>query len=240
MNFFEHEKYSRNVKESAFSDGKVKIPENNNRKNDLLDEARWMMDFMLAMQVPDGKKAWVPVGDQSGHLEALKLTEIDASGMAFHKVADEAWTGMPLPPHKDPQPRYLSQPSTAATLNLAATAAQCARVWKDTDAAYAKRCLAAAEKAWKSANKHPNVFAYDNFVGSGPYDDTKVDDEFYWAAAELFTTTGKAEYLDAIKNSRYYLTSPKGDKDATGDLFWQDVSAAGTITLGAGSERSSC
>lgn len=106
---------------------------------------------------------------------------------------------MPLPPHKDPQPRYLSQPSTAATLNLAATAAQCARVWKDTDAAYAKRCLAAAEKAWKSANKHPNVFAYDNFVGSGPYDDTKVDDEFYWAAAELFTTTGKAEYLDAIK-----------------------------------------
>ncbi|MBA1799283.1 glycosyl hydrolase, partial [Escherichia coli] len=32
-------------------------------------------------------------------------------------------------------------------------------------------------------------------------------------------------------NSRYYLTSPKGDKDATGDLFWQDVSAAGTITL---------
>ncbi len=106
---------------------------------------------MLAMQVPDGKKAWVPVGDQSGHLEALKLTEIDASGMAFHKAADEAWTGMPLPPHKDPQPRYLSQPSTAATLNLAATAAQCARVWKDTDAAYAKRCLAAAEKAWKSA-----------------------------------------------------------------------------------------
>ncbi len=60
MNFFEHEKYSRNIKESAFSDGKVKIPENNNRKNDLLDEARWMMDFMLAMQVPDGKKAWVP------------------------------------------------------------------------------------------------------------------------------------------------------------------------------------
>lgn len=231
MNFFEHEKYSRNIKESAFRDGKVKIPENHNSKNDLLDEARWMMDFMLAMQVPDGKKAWVPVGDQSAHLEALRLTEIDASGMAFHKVADEAWTGMPLPPHKDPQPRYLSQPSTAATLNLAATAAQCARVWKDTDAAYAKRCLTAAEKAWKSANKHPNIYAYDNFVGSGPYDDTKVDDEFYWAAAELFTTTGKAEYLDAIKHSRYYLASPKGDKEATGDLFWQDVSAAGTITL---------
>lgn len=85
MNFFEHEKYSRNVKESAFSDGKVKIPENNNRKNDLLDEARWMMDFMLAMQVPDGKKAWVPVGDQSGHLEALKLTRSMLQGWRFIK-----------------------------------------------------------------------------------------------------------------------------------------------------------
>jgi endoglucanase len=231
MNFYEHEKYSRMIKESAYKDGKIKIPENQNGKNDLLDEARWMMDFMLAMQVPDGKKAWAPVGDQSKNLEALKLTEIDASGLAFHKIADEAWTGMPLPPHKDPQPRYLSQPSTAATLNLAATAAQCARIWKDSDPVYANKCLTAAEKAWKAAKKHPHIYAYDNFVGSGPYDDTQLDDEFYWAAAELFTTTGKANYLAAIKNSPYYLTSPKGDKDATGDLFWQDLASAGTITL---------
>lgn len=231
MNFYEHEQYGRKRSASAFSDGQVKIPESGNGKNDLLDEARWMMDFMLAMQVPDGKKAAVPVGDQSAHLDALKLTEIDASGMVFHKVADEAWTGMPLPPHKDPQPRYLSHPSTAATLNLAATAAQCARVWKQSDAPYAARCLKAAEKAWQAAKKHPDVYAYDNFVGSGPYDDTQLDDEFYWAAAELFATTGKAEYRDAIKNSRYYLTTPKGDKDATGDLYWQGVASAGTITL---------
>lgn len=231
MNFYEHEKYARKNKESAFADGKVKIPENGNKNNDLLDESRWMMDFMLAMQVPDGKKAWVPQGDQSGHLEALKLNEIDASGLVFHKVADEAWTGMPLPPHKDPQPRFLSQPSTAATLNLAATAAQCARIWKDKDSDYAKRCLIASEKAWNAAKKNPDIYAYDNFVGSGPYDDTKLDDEFYWAAAELFTTTGKAEYLEAIKKSPYYLKTPKGDINATGDLFWQDVSSAGTITL---------
>ncbi|MCS3434290.1 glycoside hydrolase family 9 protein [Klebsiella sp. BIGb0407] len=231
MNFHEHEKYARNNKASAFFDGKVKIPENSNKQNDLLDEARWMMDFMLAMQVPDGKKAWVPVGDQSANLESLKLTEIDATGLVFHKVADEAWTGMPLPPHKDPQPRYLSHPSTAATLNLAATSAQCARIWKDTDSAYSKKCLTAAEKAWKSAKKHPDIYAYDNFVGSGPYDDTKLDDEFYWAAAELFVTTGKAEYLEAVKSSPYYLQTPKGDINATGDLFWQDLSSAGTITL---------
>ena len=45
-----------------------------------------------------------------------------------------------------------------ATNNLAATAAQSARVWKTQDPAYAKRCLQAAEKAWKAANRHPDVF----------------------------------------------------------------------------------
>ncbi|WP_024871622.1 glycoside hydrolase family 9 protein [Tolumonas lignilytica] len=231
MNLYEHEQLAKSGDKNAFADGKVKIPEQGNQHNGLLNESRWMMDFFLAMQVPDGKKVSVPVGDQSKHLDNLQLTEIDASGMVFHKVADKAWTGMPLPPHKDPQPRFLSYPSTAATLNMAATAAQSARVWKDQDPAYAERCLKAAEKAWKAANRHPNVYAYDNFVGSGPYDDTDLKDEFYWAAAELFTTTGKAEYKKAIQNSPLYLVAPKGDKAGTGDLYWQGVGSAGTITL---------
>ncbi|MEL3916502.1 glycoside hydrolase family 9 protein [Aeromonas caviae] len=231
MNLYEREQLAKEGDKSAFADGKVKIPEQHNGYNDLLDESRWMMEFFLAMQVPEGKKAWVPVGDQSKQLDSLKLTEIDASGMVFHKVADEAWTGMPLPPHKDPQPRFLSHPSTAATLNLAATAAQSARVWKDLDPAFAQRSLQAAERAWKAANRHPDVYAYDNFVGSGPYDDTNLKDEFYWAAAELFATTGKAEYKQAVQQSPLYLAAPKGDRSASGDLYWQDLSSAGTITL---------
>ncbi|NMU24233.1 glycosyl hydrolase, partial [Vibrio parahaemolyticus] len=90
---YEREKQANRT--NAFADGKVKIPENNNNFNDLLDESRWMMDFMMAMQVPENSKIWVPVGDQSEKLDQLKLTQIDADGMAFHKVADDAWTGMP-------------------------------------------------------------------------------------------------------------------------------------------------
>ncbi|QPL56484.1 glycoside hydrolase family 9 protein [Vibrio navarrensis] len=231
MNFYEREKLTKKNGQSAFADGKVKIPENSNQFNDLLDESRWMMDFMLAMQVQDNRQIWVPVGDQSEQLTNLKLTAINANGMVFHKIADDSWTGMPLPPHKDPKERYLSYPTTAATLNLAATAAQCARVWRDLDDKYAERCLLAAEKAWQAAKVNNHVYAYDNFVGSGPYDDTKVDDEFYWAAAELFATTGKAEYKEAIQRSPYYLTTPTGDSEATGDLYWQGVSGAGTLTL---------
>jgi endoglucanase len=169
----------------------------------------------------------VPVGDQSGHLSDLKLTEIDAGGMVFHKIADTKWTGVPLPPHDDTQPRFLSYTSTAATLNLAATAAQCARIWRPLNATYADKCLAAAEKAWQAANMHKNVYAYDNFDGSGPYGDTNVANEFYWAAAELFVTTGKDEYKTALEQSPYYLTSPtKSD-----DLTWSNMGSAGTVSL---------
>ncbi|WP_163134102.1 glycoside hydrolase family 9 protein [Agarivorans sp. Alg241-V36] len=230
MNLYERSQFIEGASE-PFADGKQPMPEAGNGVNDLLDEARWNMEFMLAMQIPEGSKVSVPVGNQQENIRSLKLTEIDASGMAFHKVADEKWTGMPLPPHKDTQKRHVGQSSTAATLNLAATAAQCARIWKDIDADFSAQCLTAASRAWQAANKHPEVYAYDNFTGSGPYGDTDLADEFYWAAAELFITTGESKYLEAAKASPAFLAAPVGDETAKGDLFWQDLSSAGTLSL---------
>src|SRR6185312_6991772 len=40
---------------SAFSDGQLQIPESGNGVPDILDEARWELQFILSMQVPDGK-----------------------------------------------------------------------------------------------------------------------------------------------------------------------------------------
>ena len=64
--------------------------------------------------------------------------------MVHHKIHDEKWTGLPLAPAADPQPRYLYPPSTAATLNLAAVGARCARVYARWDRQFAARCLTAA------------------------------------------------------------------------------------------------
>src|SRR3546814_2716582 len=75
----------------------------------------------------------------------------DVSGMAFHKVADEHWTALPMPPQDDPERRVLFPPSTAATLNLPATAAQCARIWRGIDPAFSARCLDAAKRAFAAA-----------------------------------------------------------------------------------------
>ena len=123
---------------AALGDGTLRVPERGNGVPDILDEARWELEFLLRMQVPAGKPL---------------------AGMAHHKIHDQNWTGLPLHPQDDPQPRELHPPSTAATLNLAATAAQCARLFAPYDAAFATRCGTAAKTAYAAAKAHPAVYA---------------------------------------------------------------------------------
>jgi endoglucanase len=209
---------------SPFADGKARIPEARNRVNDLLDEVRWEMEFFLKMQVPDGTRARVPVGVKRNE-PGLTFTEIDASGMAHHKVADVRWTSLPIAPHEDKEKRQLFPPATGATLNLAATAAQCARIWRKIDAPFSGRCLAAAERAWTAARRNPEVYPIADFTGSGGYGDGDFTDEFYWAAAELFATTGRPEYREALRDSPHFRAWPAPE------LGWNRAASLGTITL---------
>ena len=193
-------------------DGKLRIPENKNHVPDILDEARWEMEFLLAMQVPEGQPK---------------------AGMVHHKIHDKAWTALGTRPDEDAQPRFLWPPSTAATLNLAATAAQCARVFAKFDKAFAARCLTAAEKAWSAAEANPAVYAGSGAVGGGPYDDRSLGDEVYWAAAELFVTTKKDVYKASLQKSPHYkkiMQTAPGDEVPTA-MSWDHVGSLGTITL---------
>ncbi|MFG2004463.1 glycoside hydrolase family 9 protein [Spirillospora sp. NPDC048911] len=178
------------------------IPESADHVPDILNEARWEQEFLLKMQRPDG--------------------------MAHHKIHDENWTGLPLLPHLDPQKRELHPVSTAATLNLAATAAQAARVFAPYDAAFAAKNLAAARKAWKAAKANPAVYASPNDgTGGGTYSDDNVTDEFYWAAAELYISTGETEFKESVLTSSTH----------TDDVFnergfnWGSVAALGRLDL---------
>jgi endoglucanase len=194
-----------------FADGKMNLPENHNGVPDILDEARFELDFMMKMQVPEGKPL---------------------AGMAHHKVHDREWTALATRPDQDTVPRFLRPPSTAATLNLAATAAQCARVFRAVDAHFATRCLQSAERAWKAALANPAVYApaTDN-VGGGPYEDSDVTDEFYWAAAELYATTKKDEYRAAFDKSPHRLAVPTNAGGETTPMTWGATSALGTISI---------
>jgi endoglucanase len=211
-------------KDDPFADGLHAIPEAGNGVSDLLDEARYQLEFLLRMQAPDGATARVPV-DVARNREGLQFTSIDASGMAHHKVADENWTPLPMRPHLAEERRVLHPVSTAATLNLAATAAQCARIWRVIDEAFADRCLAAAERAHAAAERNPRVYFIADFPGSGMYGDTNLSDEFFWAAAELFVTTGDPAYAEALRASEYFGAAL--DREPA----WPRVAPLGIISL---------
>jgi endoglucanase len=197
---------------SDFGDGKMAIPEKKNGVPDILDEARWELEFELKMQVPAGQPL---------------------AGMVHHKVHDLEWTTLGTAPQDDPIKRFLWPPSTAATLNMAANAAQCARIWQRLDKKFSAKCLEAAERAWTAAEAHPAIFAGTGAVGGGPYDDKQVSDEFYWAAAELFVTTKKDVYKTFLMKSPHFKAVPitTGDDGIPTPMTWGETQALGTITL---------
>ncbi len=200
---------------AAYEDGTMLLPENSNGYPDLLDEARYEMEWMLKMIVPSG----------------------DYAGMAYHKAHDIKWTGLAVAPADDAEERILKPPTTAATLNLAACAAQAARLWEEYDSAFASQCLDAAKAAYEAAKKHPAMYApLDESVGGGAYGDDDATDEFYWAACELYATTGDDSYLSDMKASDHYLavyTELNGGESVgtVGSFDWGHTATLGSLTM---------
>lgn len=209
LSTFERTLTSPSATGADLGDGTLAIPtdESGNGVPDALDEARWELEFMKSMQVPSGQYV----------------------GMVHHKIHDMGWTGLPMAPADDPKGRYLHRPSTAATLNFAATAAQGARLWADYDAEFASELLAAGRVAWNAALATPDLYAPADMGGNGggPYNDDNVGDEFYWAAAELFLTTGAQEFEDYVLASDYN-TSDIWDQSG---FSWGSTAALGRLDL---------
>ncbi len=212
MGTYERTFYTPTGDSSNLGDGTLAIPldESGNGVPDPLDEARWQLEWMMSMQVPADAGMY--------------------AGMVHHKIHDSDWTGLPLMPADDPQERFLHRPSTAATLNFAAAAAQGARLWAEYDQDFADELLAAGQVAWEAALATPDLFApppnEDPSPGGGPYDDDNVGDEFYWAAAELYLTTGAQEYEDFVLASEYHSMDVFED-----GFFWGEVAALGRMNL---------
>jgi endoglucanase len=176
----------------------IGIPESGGGMPDLLREAKYELDWLMKMQDP-------------------------ASGGAYHKVTGKNFEGFVMP-EDDHSPQFVLPISPTATGDLAAILAQAARVYKPYDAAFADQALSAAEKAWQWLASNPDAPGYKNpsDVLTGEYGDDNSKDERYWAAVELYKTTGKAEYHDAVKE-KYAGVGKLG-------LGWGDMSGFGTIS----------
>lgn len=160
------------------------IPEKTNQLPDLLDEALWNLDWMMAMQDPE-------------------------DGGVYHKLTTARFEGMVMPAEATNK-RYMVQKGTAATLDFAAVMAQASRIFRQYEQqvpGLADATLKAAEKAWNWAQKNPDVLynqremneKFDPDISTGAYGDGDVSDEWVWAASELFITTQDPKYLSKVE-----------------------------------------
>lgn len=217
----QYEKAVQKSATSVYDDGTMSIPENSNGYPDLLDEARYEMEWMFKMMVKDG----------------------DYTNMVYHKVHDIKWTALALSPADDMEERIIKPPTTAATLNMAACAAQSYRLWKDIDPQFAKQCLVNAQAAYEAAKAHPDMYApLDESVGGGGYGDDNATDEFYWAACELYLSTEDDTYFQDMKSSDYFMKvdtvmSGGEDVDAVGTVNWAHTASLGNMSLALNSDK---
>lgn len=154
----------------------IGIPESTDSSPDILDEIKWNLDWMMAMQDPN-------------------------DGGVYHKLTTLNFSGAVMPSQGTAQ-RYVVQKGTAAALNFAASLAAASRIYQAFPqfADVASEYRHAAELAWQWAQDNPNVaYVQPKDVSTGGYGDQVFLDEFSWAAAELFLLTADVQYLQQFK-----------------------------------------
>ena len=153
-------------------DSQLGITESGNGISDLLDELKYELDWIMTMQ--------------------------DDDGGVFHKLTALNFSGFVMPEDYDLE-RHIIGKGTAASLDFAAVMAQASRIYSEVDPDWAALALIASENAWNWAVMNDNIpFRNPEDVVTGEYGDDKFEDDFYWAASELFITTGTQKYQDYL------------------------------------------
>ena len=180
-------------------DNALNIPESGNGKSDLLDEIRYELDWLLTMQ--------------------------DSDGGCFHKITTEKFEDMVMP-DKAVSQRYVVGKGTAATLTFAACMAKAYRSYIDIDPDFANRCMAAAERAWDWAIENPEViYRNPDDIHTGEYGDDDFEDEWYWAATEIYSSNESAAPLG------WLLGNPPFIRFETGGSWKKFMTNMGVFTL---------
>jgi len=151
------------------------IPESGNGTPDLLDEAKYELDWMFKMQD-------------------------EATGGVYHKVTASVFPETVLAVDET-DPLVIAPISYAATADFAAVMAKASVVYKDIDSTYADKCLEAAKKAYAFLEANPDMEGYKNpeEIVTGEYPDAFLDDELLWASTEMYIATGDDAYLSTVK-----------------------------------------
>ena len=163
----------------AFDDDN-NIPESGNGIPDVLDEARYELEWLLKMQGADGG--------------------------AYHKVTGLNFDGF-VRADECTEKLYLLPESKTATADLSGVMFMASRLYKDIDEEFAARCQRSAERALNAYIAHKDDKNYTNppDVNTGEYGDGCSVDEYMWAICEAYRTTGDDRYykmLDTVDMTR--------------------------------------
>lgn len=170
---YAHELFGKGV------DDDINIPETGSGMPDILSEAEHELKWMLKMQTPQGG--------------------------VYHKICTTEFAGndMPENDHRPNNEMIVSQISLQATAGFAASMAAAYRTYLPYDKDFAEKMLSASKNAFKFAvdNQDKIMTEFKNIYpgGGGGYGDWCYYDELYWAAAELFRSTGDEKYEEHFK-----------------------------------------
>ena len=141
-------------------------------RDDLLEEAKYELDWMLKMQAADGG--------------------------VYHKVTCRNFPAF-ISPEQETDELIVCPVSNTATGDFAGVMAMASRLYAEAYPEDAARYLEAAERAWSYLEAHRGDPGFKNpeDVVTGEYPDDHDEDEIFWAAAELAKATGKDAYRQA-------------------------------------------
>ncbi|NDC76704.1 MAG: glycoside hydrolase family 9 [Chitinophagia bacterium] len=170
-----------------------------NGLSDILDEARWGLDWIHRLH-PSPDQLIHQVADDRDH-RGFKMPDNDSSNYGWgpnsYRAAYFA-TGRP-----QGTGRYLSEATGVANVagRSAAAMAMGHRIWKRLgDAAYSAQCLSDAESLYRMGRQQEGFQQGNSYGAPYRYNERTWADDMEWAAAELYKSTGRMEYLqDAIR-----------------------------------------
>ena len=167
-----------------------------NGEADVLDEARWGLEWMLRLH-PAPNELYHQVGDDRDH-SGWRLPPDDESdygwGKGGYRVVYFA-TGTPQGLRK-----YQSESNGIANLagRYAAAMAMAYQTWRDKprDAAFAARCLRAGLEVYEMGRRAEGVQQGNSYGSPYRYNEETWADDMEWGAAELYRATRQRRYLD--------------------------------------------
>lgn len=179
-----------------YNNKSLNIPESKNNIADILDEIAWNIEWMSTMQDP-------------------------SDGGVYHKLTSANFAPIVMP-HQSNESRYVVQKTTAAALNFAAVMAYASRIYQAVDKNLSRQYLLQSINAYIWATKNPRVYyRQPSDIKTGEYGDNEVSDEFAWASAELFISTGERKFIHSFNQLNIKPEIPS----------WSQSSALGYISL---------